>query len=129
MAGDALDFDFAVQGVQVGPHYVKAYAAACEFGLNRGSRESGMEEHFAHVAFCEPVGGFHGNQAALDGALLHALVINAAAIVLDFDIDVVAAVIGAQRDFSGARLACRNAIAAELDSMGYGVTHEMDEGV
>src|SRR5215469_14281776 len=88
-----------------------------------------MKEHFTHVAFREPVGGFHGNQAALNGALLHALVINAAPIVLNFNVNVIATMIRAQGDSSSVGLACCRAVGAVLDSMGYRVAYEMDEGI
>src|SRR5215472_810967 len=88
-----------------------------------------MEQHLAHVAFCETVGGFDGNQAALDGALLHTLIIDPAPVIFDFKVDVVATVIGAQRDFSRRGLARCNAVAAELDSMRHGIAHQMDERI
>src|SRR5215472_1855471 len=88
-----------------------------------------MEKHFAHVAFGETVGGFDGNQAALNGALLYALIIDAASVIFDFNVDVVAAMVCAQRDSSSVRLACCNAITAELNSMGHGVAHKMDKRI
>src|SRR5215469_66761 len=88
-----------------------------------------MEKHLAHIAFGKPVGSFHGNQAALDGALLHALVINASSIIFDFNINMVAAMISAQCNFAGLRFTCRGAVAAQLDSMGDRVADKMDERV
>ena len=129
MAGDALDLDFAIQGIQIGAHHVETDAAAGQFGLDGRGRESRMEEHFAHVAFGEAIGGFHRNQAALDGALLHAPVVDPAAVVLDFNVDVVAAVIRAQHDFSRGRLSRGGTIVAVLDSVRDGVTDEMSERI
>src|SRR5438105_15587942 len=129
LAGDALDLDFSVQGIQVGPHDVKTYAAARELRFDRSSGESGMEEHFAQVALGEPVSGFHRNEAALNGAFLDAVVFDAPAIIFDFDVDVIAAVIRAQHDLPGFRFVGNNAIAARLYAVRHGVTHEVDERI
>ncbi len=37
-----------------------------------------MEKHLAKIAFRKPVGGFLGNESALDRALLHPFVIDSA---------------------------------------------------
>src|SRR5208282_2677717 len=97
-AGAALraHFDLAVQRGDVGAHHVEAHAATREFGLAVGRREARVEQDIAQVAFGQFVCHFLRNQANLDGVLAHALVINAAAVVFDFDEDVVAAVVGAQ---------------------------------
>src|SRR5579883_1372933 len=124
-----LDFDFAVQSVEVGADDVEAHAAAGEFGFHRGSGEAGVEKHFAEIAFGEAIGGFRADEAAFDGALLDALVVDAAAVVFDFDIDVVAAVIGAERDLALLGLAIGRADVRQFDAMSDGVANEVDEGI
>ena len=108
----ALNIDFAVQRVEIGAHDVEADAAAGKFGLYRSRRKSRMEKHFAQIAFGKTIGGFRGYQAAFDRALPHALVIDAAPVVLHFDVNVIAAVISAQADFADFRLARCNAVFA-----------------
>src|SRR4029077_5059989 len=96
----ALDIDFAVQRIEIGAYNVQADTAAGELRFCGRGGEAGMEEHLAEIAIREAVRGFGRNETALDGAQLHAIVIDAAAIVFDFDVDVIAAMIGAEGNFS-----------------------------
>ena len=54
----ALNFDFAVERVEIGAHDVQADAAAGKFGFGRRGGKAGMEKHFAQIALGEAVGGF-----------------------------------------------------------------------
>ena len=76
-----------------------------------------MEKHFPKIAFREPVGGFRGNKPAFDGALLHAIVVDSPAVIFHFDVDVVAAVVGAQHDVPGGGFARRSTLGALLDAV------------
>src|SRR4029077_19373108 len=100
VAARALDVDFAVQCIEIGAHDVQADAAAGELGLCGSGGEAGMEQHLAEIAVGEAVRGFGRNETTLYGAQFHAIVIDAGAIVLDFDVDVIAAMIGAEGNFS-----------------------------
>src|SRR5262249_5040106 len=106
----ALNVDFAVERIEVRANNVQTDATAGELGLHRSGREAWMEQHLAKVAFREAVRGFRRDQSALDGALLHTLVIDAAAVVFDFDVDVIAAMVSTQRDLTRFGFATRDAI-------------------
>src|SRR5260370_33587140 len=84
-----------------------------------------MKEHRPKVALREPVRGFFGNKPALDGSLLYALVIDSAAVVFDFNVNVVAAMIGAQHYVSGRRFAAGRAVGALLDAVRHRIADQM----
>src|SRR6266404_6106355 len=88
-----------------------------------------MEEHFTEVAIGEAVRGLGRDQAALDSALLHAIVIDAAAVVFYFDVNVIAAMIGAEGNFAGFGLSGGAAFGAMLDAVSDGIAHEVHEWV
>src|SRR5260370_41952060 len=102
---------------EVGALDVETHVAAGELGLCRSSGKAGMEEQLAEIALGEAIGGFGRNETAFECALLHALVIDAAAVVFDFDVDVIAAMISAEGDFAGFGLASGAAHIGGLDSM------------
>src|SRR5262249_19085411 len=85
--------------------------------------------HFAEVAFGEAIGGFGRNEAAFDGGLLDALVVDAAAVVFDFDVNVIAAMIGAKRDSADFRLADGDAIDGMLDAVCDGIANQVNERI
>jgi len=129
LPGGALDFDFTVEGVEIGANDIEAYAAACQLGFYGSGGETGMEKHFAKIALGEASGGFRRNETALGGALFYALVVDAAAVVFDFHVDVVATVIGAERNFADFGFAGRGAIGGVFNAVGDGIADEMDERI
>src|SRR5271155_198010 len=88
-----------------------------------------MEKHFAEVALGETIRGFRRNKPALKGAQFHAFVVNTAAVVFHFDVNVIAAVVGTKRNLPHFRLASSDAIFGPLDSMGNGIADEVYEGI
>src|SRR2546429_6510890 len=53
LAGDALDLDFAIQGIQIGAHHVETDAAAGQFGLDRKStRLNSSHGYISYAVFC-----------------------------------------------------------------------------
>ena len=82
-----------------------------------------MEKHFTQIAFRKPVGGLLGNKATFECALLHALVIDSTAVILNFDVDVIAAVVGTQHDIASRRFSRRYAVSTLLDAMCHRVAH------
>src|SRR5260370_39733715 len=88
-----------------------------------------MEEHSTEVAIGEAVRGLGRDQAALDSALLHAIVIDAAAVVFDFDVNVIPAMISAEGNFAGFGLSGGAAGVGVLDSMRDGIAHQVYERI
>src|SRR5258707_475399 len=88
-----------------------------------------MKEHFAEIAIGEAVGGFGRDEAALDGAVLHAFVIDAPTVIFDFDVNVIATMIGAQRNFSGFRFSGGAALGSIFDAVRDGIANKMDKRV
>src|SRR5258707_1338236 len=103
--------------------------ASRQFRLHRRRRKSRMEQHFAKVTFRQPVRGFVRNQAALDRALLHAFVVDAASVVFHFDVNVIAAMIGAQGNFAFFGLSLRRANLRQFDSVRHGVAHQVHQRI
>src|SRR5262249_16655266 len=58
-----------------------------------------------------------------------AVVVDAAAVVLDFDIDVVAAMVRAKRNAAGFGFAGERAAVRRLDAVRDGIAHEVDERI
>src|SRR5712672_3899432 len=88
-----------------------------------------MEEHLAEIAVGKPVGRFGRDEAALDGAVLYAFVIDAATVVFDFDVNVIAAMVGAQGNFAGFGFSGSAAVGRVFDAVRDGIAHEMNERV
>src|SRR6267154_6694908 len=88
-----------------------------------------MEEHLAEIAVGKPVGRFGRDEAALDGAVLYAFVIDAAAVVFDFDVNVIAAMVGAQGNFAGFRFSGGAALGGIFDAVRDGIANKMDKRV
>ena len=88
-----------------------------------------MEEHFAKIAFCQPVRSLLRNKAAFDGALLHSVVVDSPAVIFHFYVDVVSAVISAQHDIPRGWFARGRTISALLDAVRHGITHQMYEWI
>src|SRR3954467_15378834 len=70
-----------------------------------------------------------GHYAGINGSLANAFVINAAAIVFHFDVDVIATMIRTDRDLPLVRLARIVPIVSTLDSMRYGIAHQVQEWI
>src|SRR5260370_34952199 len=88
-----------------------------------------MEKHLPHVTLGKPVGGLLGNQPTFDRALLHALVIYSTPVIFDFDVNVVAAVIGAQHDIPRGRFARSGAVSALFDAVRHRVADQVNERI
>src|ERR1700732_5244549 len=88
-----------------------------------------MEKHFTQIALGKAIRRFRRDQAALNGAVPHAAIVDAASVIPYFDVDVISAVIGAQADFSELRLPSGDAILAGFDAVGDGVAHQVNEGI
>ena len=76
-----------------------------------------MENHLAQIAFGKAVGGLGRDESAFDGGLAHAVVVDAAAVVFHFYVDMVSAVVGAQGYPAGVRLAGRLALIGKFDTV------------
>src|SRR5215831_32101 len=125
----ALNFDFAVQLIEIRTDHVKAYTASGKFCFGGSCGEAWMEKHFAQLAFRQLIGGFLSNDTAINCALFDAFVVNSPAIIFDFDVDVIAAMIGAQCDSADFRFAGERAPIGEFDSVRNGVADEMYERI
>src|SRR5260370_25640672 len=88
-----------------------------------------MEKALPNTARRTPVGCLPRNYPAFDRNLVQASLIVSAAVIFDFDVNVIAAVVGAQQDISGRRLARGNAVNALLDAVRHGVAHEVYEWI
>src|SRR5215472_6842318 len=129
LAGLALHLDFAVEGAEIRADHVEADAAAGEFGFHGGGGKAGVEKLFAQVAFGEAIRGFVRNEAAIDGTLLDTGIVNATAVVFDFDVDVVAAVIGTEGDLALLGFARGGADMREFDAVRDGIADEVNERI
>src|ERR1700694_4265297 len=88
-----------------------------------------MEKHFAQIALGKAIGCFRRDQAALDGAMPHAVVVDAATVILHFDVDVISTMIGAQTDFSELRLPSGYAILGGFDAVCDRVAHQVKQRI
>src|SRR6266446_951941 len=129
LAARALDVDFAVQHIEIGAHNVQADAAAGELGLCGRGGKAGVKEHLAEIAVGQAVRGLRRDEAALDGAQLHAIVIDAAAVVFDFNVNVIATMVRAEGNFAGFGLSGGAADVGVFDSVSNGVAHQVHEGI
>ena len=121
-----MNFDFAIEGVEIGTDNVEANATAGKFGFYVRGGEARVEKHFAEIALGEAIGGFRRDEPAFDSTLFDAFVVDAAAVVLDFDVDVVAAMIGAQRNFADFRFAGCDSIRGSFDAVSDGIANQVD---
>src|SRR3984885_2581019 len=129
VAGFGADLNFAVEGVHVGADHVEADAAAGQFRHGGGGGEAGAEKKFAQFALGE-FGGCDGRHGAhFDNAAAGAIVINAAAIVFDFDENVIAAVISADADEAFFGFAGALARAAIFHAVRDRIAHEVNQRI
>ena len=86
-------------------HHIHAHAAAGDFGDLFGGAEAGAEDEVEGFGFVQARSFFRRGDAQLDGLGPNLLGIDAAAVVGDFDHDLVAVVIRVQPDHPLRRLA------------------------
>src|SRR5271163_2478367 len=129
----ALEFDRAFEGLERGLHDVEADAAPGNLGDFVRGAESRSENQLEALQLVEPGSLFLGNDPALDGPADDFFAIESAAIVGDFDDDLVAVMVGVQADgaarrFSGC-LALGRGFDAVVGSVADQVRHGVGEGV
>ena len=88
-----------------------------------------MEEHLTKIALRETVSRLRGNKASLNRAVLHALVINTAAVIFDFDVNLIAAVIRAQHDVPRWGLPSADSFAAVFDTVRDRIAHQVNKRI
>jgi hypothetical protein len=88
-----------------------------------------MEQHFAQIALGESIRGFRRNQATVHGALANARVVDAAAVVFDLDVNVVAAVIGTKHYVTLSGFTFGQAIGGRFDAVSDGVANKVNERI
>ena len=88
-----------------------------------------MKQHLAEIAFREPVRRLRRNQAAFDRALLHARVVDAAPVIFDFNINVIAAMVRAQGYLARFRFSGSNSVFGTFDPVRHRVADQVYQGV
>src|SRR5439155_25305210 len=129
LADGAVDVDRAADLLDIGLDDVHTDAAPGERGHGRGCREAGKEDQAQQRLRAHARGLLGGDELLLDGLMLDAFGVDAAAVVADFDVDLAALVIGPQPDAAVARLAGRGAALGRFDAMVDGVAHQVRQRV
>ena len=124
-----MNFDFAVEGIQVGADDVQTNAPSRELGFQRSSGKTRMEQHFPKFSFGKAAGGLVRNETTIDGALFDSVVIDAAAVVFYFDVNVIPTVIGTECDATDVRLAGVAAAFRQFDSVSNRIPDQVNEGI
>src|SRR5438445_13240700 len=88
-----------------------------------------MEQHFPKFSFGKTAGCFVRDNATIDGALSYAVVVDTAAVVLHFDVDVITAVIGTESDTADFGFVSFAAAFRQFDSVSNGIPDQVDEGI
>src|SRR6266850_1018063 len=88
-----------------------------------------MKKEVAQVPFREGTCIFRTDQASLYGGEPYPVVINAAAIIFDFDVNVVTAMVGTYGDVAVVALPGLVALVIALDAMGHRIAHQVNEGI
>ena len=88
-----------------------------------------MEQHFPKFSFGKPAGCFVRDKATIDCALSYAVVVDTAAVVLHFDVDVITAVIGTESDTADFGFVSFAAAFRQFDSVSNGIPDQVDEGI
>src|ERR1700688_1033625 len=88
-----------------------------------------MEEHFAQIALGKAISRFRGDEAALNSTVPHAVIVDAASVILHLDVDMISPVISAQANFADLRLASGDTILAGFDSMCDRVAHQVNQRI
>ena len=92
-----------------------------------GGAEAGPEDEVERLGFAQPRGFFGRRQSQFDGLGANLLRVDAAAVVGDFDDDLIAVVIGVQPDDALRRLAQFAALFGRLNAVAHRVAHQMGE--
>src|SRR5262249_58137989 len=66
----ALNFDFAVQLIEIRTDHVEAYTASGKFCFGGSCGEAWMEKHFAQLAFRQLISGFLSDGTAHNRGLI-----------------------------------------------------------
>src|SRR5580658_3692503 len=125
----ALEFDRALEGLERGFHHVEADAAPGNLGDFVRSAESRSENQLEALQLVEPGSLFRGNDPALDGAADDFFAIESAAVVGDFDDDLIAVMVGVQPDGAARRFSGCLALGRGFNAMVGGVADQVRHGV
>src|SRR5579872_3414937 len=117
--------DGGLQAMQDALDDVHPNAAAGDLGDLLGGAEAGAEDEIESLGFGETRGLFGGGKTEFDGFGTDFLRVDAAAIVGDFDDNLVAVVVRVEADASMRRLAQLAALFGGLNAVAHGVAHEM----
>ena len=127
MAFDAVQVDAAAQGLNVAFYHVHADAPAGQVADRIGGGEPGFENQV--VDFFVGQGCALGDQAAFDGFVQDFFLVQAAAVVADFDHDAACVVIGVELERAFGRFASGDAHVGGFDAVIHGVAHQMGQRV
>ena len=123
----AFDLDVAFQIVEGGFHHVESDAAAGNFSDFVGGAEAGSKKQIVRFGFVEAAAIFFLQDAALDRRANHFFAIDAAAIVHDFDHDLIALVIGVERYRAARGFSGSGAFGGGFDAVVGGIADQMRE--
>ena len=125
LPGDRVDVEDAFEARDVLLHHVHADAAAADVRNHLGGRETRREDQLDQFAIGQAVVG--RNQALLDAARAHFFQIDAAAVVRNFDDDLIAFVVGVELNRPDARFALGFAGVRHLEPMIDAVAQQVHE--
>src|SRR5205807_4413911 len=114
-----VHLDLAIQLHHVRTHYVEAHTASGQFALAGSSREAGMEKEVQQVLLAQIGRSIGADETVFDCRLADLFVIDAPAIVFNFYINVVAAMISAHGYVSMVALARLVTYLFPFDAMGH----------
>src|SRR5258705_5600789 len=80
-----------------------------------------MEQHFPKFSFGKTAGCFVRDKATIDSARSYAVVVDTAAVVFDFDVDVITPVIGTESDTADFGFVSFAAASRQFDSASNGI--------
>src|SRR2546428_12097646 len=88
-----------------------------------------MEQHFPKFSFGKTAGCFVRDKATIDSALSYAVVVDTAAVVSDFDVDVITAAIGTESDTADFGFVSFAAAFLEFDSLSNGISDPVGDRI
>ncbi len=124
-----LDLDLPAEFADTRLHHVHADAAAGDVGDFRLGREARHEDQMQALVGAQAGGGFGVDQALVAGDFAQALGVDAGAVVLDFDADVVAFLLRRQAHMAATRFAGGFAQGRRFDAVVDGVAHQVHQRV
>ncbi len=124
-----FDLDLAVQRVEIGANHVETDSASGQLRLSRSGREAREEHEVEQFLRRERACLFGVHQLEFGGGRANLLVIDAAAVVLHLDKNVIAAVIGANRDIAAVRFAGIVTLVRPLDAVRHGIAHQVQQRI